>query len=359
MASFKKIGVLTSGGDAPGMNACVKAVFNRATEMGIEVVGIMGGYAGLINGDIVPMTRQMLHNAMTVGGTRLYSSRFPEFKNREVQLQAVETCKREGIDALICIGGDGTFRGATEMSKLGIPSIGIPGTIDNDITATDYTIGLDTAINTTLRMIDNLKDTCESHARLNVVEVMGRDCGQIALYAAIASAAVAVAIPEVPFDEEAAIKKIAHLRDMGKRGMIVVVSEGVMNPDGSRFAEGFAKKIEAETGVETKFARFSHVVRGGRPTMRDRATAAHIAVKAVELLAEGKGDVVMCELDGFVRPVDIQFALIADHMYKNKLKDGDLDGFTAEQLEGMKQLCQKRREEIENLYKVAGHVGFR
>lgn len=357
--AFKKIGVLTSGGDAPGMNACVKAVFNRATEMGIEVVGIMGGYAGLINGEIVPMTRQMLNNAMTVGGTRLYSSRFPEFKEHEVRLQAVETCKREGIDALICIGGDGTFRGATEMSKLGIPSIGIPGTIDNDITATDYTIGLDTSTNTTLRMIDNLKDTCESHARLNVVEVMGRDCGQIALYAAIASAAVAVAIPEVPFDEEAAIQKIAHLRDMGKRGMIVVVSEGVMNPDGTRFAEGFAKKIEEQTGVETKFARFSHVVRGGRPTMRDRATAAHMAVKAVELLAEGKGDVVMCDLDGFVRPVDIHFALIADRMYKNKLEEGDLDSFTPEQIEGMKLLCQKRREEIENLYKVAGHVGFR
>ena len=204
--AFKKIGVLTSGGDAPGMNACVKAVFNRATEMGIEVVGIIGGYAGLVNGDIVPMTREMLRGAMTVGGTRLYSSRLPEFKETEVQLRAVETCKKEGIDALICIGGDGTFRGATAMTNHGIPSIGIPGTIDNDITATDYTIGLDTSTNTTLRMIDNLKDTCESHARLNVVEVMGRDCGQIALYAAIASSAVAVAIPEVPFDEEAAIK---------------------------------------------------------------------------------------------------------------------------------------------------------
>jgi len=272
--AYKKIGVLTSGGDAPGMNACVKAVFNRATEMGIEVVGIMGGYAGLINGDIVPMTRQMLNNAMTVGGTRLYSSRCPEFKTEEGMQAAIATCKREGIEALICIGGDGTFRGATDMTKRGIPSIGIPGTIDNDITATDYTIGLDTSTNTTLRMIDNLKDTCESHARLNVVEVMGRDCGQIALYAAIASGAVAVAIPEMPFDEEGTIKKIAALRASGKRGMIVVVSEGVLNPDGTRFAETFAKKIEAETGVETKFARFSHVVRGGRPTMRDRATAA-------------------------------------------------------------------------------------
>ena len=356
--AFKKIGVLTSGGDAPGMNACVKAVVNRAAEMGIEVVGIVGGYAGLINREFIPMTREMVNGAMTVGGTRLYSSRFPEFKNLEVRLQAVETCKSEGIEALICIGGDGTFQGATEMTKLGIPSIGVPGTIDNDITATDYTIGLDTSTNTTLRMIDNLKDTCESHARLNVVEVMGRDCGQIALYAAIAGAAVAVAIPEIPFDEAAAIKKIAKLRDMGKRGMIVVVSEGVTNPDGTRYAEGFAKRIEEQTGVETKFARFSHVVRGGRPTMRDRATAASMSVKAVELLAEGKSNVVMCELNGFIRPVDIHFALIADRMYKNKLKDGDLDGFTAEQLEGMKQLCDKRREEIQDLYKVAKSVGY-
>ena len=356
--AFKKIGVLTSGGDAPGMNACVKAVVNRAAEMGIEVVGIMEGYAGLVTGEIVPMTRQMVNGAMTVGGTRLYSSRFPEFKNPEVRQQAVEMCKKEGIEALICIGGDGTFQGATEMTKLGIPSIGIPGTIDNDITATDYTIGLDTSTNTTLRMIDNLKDTCESHARLNVVEVMGRDCGQIALYAAIASAAVAVAVPEIPFDEAAAIKKIAKQREVGKRGMIVVVSEGVLNPDGTHYAETLAKKIEAETGVETKFARFSHVVRGGRPTMRDRATAANMSVRAVELLAEGKSNVVMCELNGFIRPVDIHFAHIADRMYKNKLKDGDLDGFTEEQLEGMKQLVEKRREEIENLYRVANSIGY-
>ena len=359
MAIFRKIGILSSGGDAPGMNSCIKAVVNKAYSMGIEVVGVNGGYTGLINGDIAPLTRQGVCNIVGLGGTYLYSSRCPEFKTEEGMMTAVNTCREHHIDALVCIGGDGTFRGATDMTFRGVPSVGLPGTIDNDITATDYTIGLDTSTNTTLRMIDNLKDTCESHARLNVVEVMGRDCGQIALYAAIASAAVAVAIPEVPFDEEAAIKKIAHLRDMGKRGMIVVVSEGVMNPDGTRFAEGFAKKIEAETGVETKFARFSHVVRGGRPTMRDRATAAHMAVKAVELLAEGKGDVVMCELDGFVRPVDIHFALIADRMYKNKLEEGDLDSFTPEQIEGMKLLCQKRREEIENLYKVAGHVGFR
>ena len=356
--AFKKIGVLTSGGDAPGMNACVKAVVNRAAEMGIEVVGVIGGYAGLINGDLIPMTPQIINNAMSMGGTCLYSSRCPEFKTEEGMQAAIATCKKEGIEALVCIGGDGTFRGATDMTKRGIPSIGIPGTIDNDITATDYTIGLDTSTNTVMNMIDHLRDTCESHARLNVVEVMGRDCGQIALYAAIASGAVAVVVPEVAFDEAAAIQKIANLRAAGKRGMIVVVSEGVFNPDGSHYGETLAKKIQAETGVETKFARLAHVVRGGRPTMRDRSTAAAMSVKAVELLAEGKSNVVMCELDGEIRPVDIQIALIADRMYKNKLKEGDLDGFTDEELEAMKQLAQKRRDEIESLYKVAQNVAF-
>ena len=354
--AFKKIGVLTSGGDAPGMNACVKAVFNRATEMGIEVVGIMGGYAGLVNGDIVPLTRQMMRGAMTIGGTRLYSSRLPEFKEREVQMIAVETCKREGIEALICIGGDGTFRGATDMTKLGIPSIGIPGTIDNDITATDYTIGLDTSTNTTLRMIDNLKDTCESHARLNVVEVMGRDCGQIALYAAIASSAVAVAIPELPFDDDAAIAKIKAVKDSGKRGMIVVISEGVAAARGERYGETLTARIEAETDIQTRFARFAHIVRGGSPTLRDRLTATEMGVAAVELLLKGRSNLVICEIDGKIVPVDINFALILDRMYKNKLKDGDLDAFTISEVDDMRAICKERHDEIKHLYNMAQSI---
>ncbi|MBQ9773939.1 MAG: 6-phosphofructokinase [Clostridia bacterium] len=358
MEKFRKIGVLTSGGDAPGMNACIKAVVNRALDMGIEVVGIHGGYAGLINGDLIPLTHQAVANIVGYGGTMLCSSRCPEFMTEAGMQKAVETCKKNNIDALVCIGGDGTFRGATDMTRLGFPSIGLPGTIDNDITATDYTIGLDTSINTTVQMIDCLRDTCESHARLNVVEVMGRHCGQIALYAAMASGAVALAIPEVPFDEAAAIEKIRALRDAGKRSMIVVVSEGMFNPDGTPYAETLAERIEAQTGVETKFARFAHVVRGGRPTMRDRATATEMAVRAVELLVEGKSNVVMCELDGKVAPVDINWALIADRMYKNKLKPGDLDGFTPEQIEDMKALCQKRVDEIQNLYQVATDVAF-
>ena len=358
MAVFRKIGVLTSGGDAPGMNACVKAVVNKAISMGIEVIGVKGGYAGLIKGDLVPLTHNHVNNIIKKGGTVLYSSRCPEFKTEEGIAKAVETCKKNHIDALICIGGDGTFRGATDMTMHGVPSIGLPGTIDNDITATDYTIGMDTCINTATRFIDQLCDTCESHERLNVVEVMGRDCGQVAVYAAIATGAVAVAIPEIPFDEAAAIEKIRKLRASGKRSMIVVVSEGVFNPDGSKYGETLTKKIEAETGVESKFARLAHVVRGGDPTIRDRVTATKLAVRAVELLVEGKSNLVMCEIDGEVCPVDISFALIADRMYKNKLKEGDLDKFSAEQIAEMEALRDKRIAEMESLYKVAQDVSF-
>jgi 6-phosphofructokinase 1 len=357
MAIFRKIGILSSGGDAPGMNSCIKAVVNKAYSMGIEVVGVVGGYAGLIKGEFTPLTPQIVGGIMSKGGTFLYSSRCPEFKTEEGMQAAVKTCRDNGIDALVCIGGDGTFRGATDMTFRGIPSIGLPGTIDNDITATDYTIGLDTSINTTVEIIDKLRDTCESHERLNVVEVMGRDCGQIALYAAIASGAVAVAIPEVSFDEAATLEKIRKLRAAGKRGMIVVVSEGMFNPDGTPYSETLAKKIQSETGVETKFMRLAHVVRGGNPTVRDRTTAAEMGVKAVELLVAGKSNVVMCQLDDEIVPVDIAFALIADRMYKNKLRDGDLDKFTAEQVEEMKALSKKRRNEISNLYRVASDVG--
>ena len=358
MATFRKIGVLTSGGDAPGMNACIKAVVNKAVSMGIEVVGIVGGYAGLMHGDLIPLTHQSVNNIIAQGGTMLYSSRCPEFKYEEGVQTAVKTCRENGIDALVCIGGDGTFRGATDMTNHGIPSIGLPGTIDNDITATDTTIGFYTAVDTAINMIDCLRDTCESHARLNVVEIMGRDCGQCALYAAISSGAVAVAIPEVPFDEAAALEKIRTLRDQGKRSMIVVVAEGVTNSDGTPYAETLAKHIEKETGVETKFARFAHIVRGGKPVMKDRTLATAMGVKAVELLVEGKSNLVMCEIDSNIIPMDINFALIIDRMYKNKLKDGDLDAFSPEQCGKMRTICHRRTEELKSLYKIAQDASF-
>lgn len=357
MAKFRKIGILTSGGDAPGMNAALKAVVNKANSLGIEIVGINGGFAGLIHGDFVDLTQEKVNNVVGQGGTILYSSRCPEFKTEEGIMTAVNNCKANQIDALICIGGDGTFRGATDMTFHGFPSVGIPGTIDNDITATDYTIGFDSALNTTMHLIDCLRDTCESHARVDVVEVMGRDCGQIALYAAIASGAVACAVPEVPFDEEAAIQKMIALRAAGKRSMIVVVSEGCFE-DGKSYAEALTKRIVEKTGLDTKFCRFAHIVRGGQATLRDRTTASEMGVKAVEQLVAGKSNIVMCELDGKIVPVDIAFALISDRMYKNKLKPGDLDKFSADELKAMEALAEKRRAEVANLYKIATDVAF-
>ena len=208
MAEFKKIGILTSGGDAPGMNAVIRAVTRKALKQGVEAVGIIGGYSGLINDKIIPLTTTTVSNIITNGGTMLYSDRCDEFKTEEGMKKAIDTCKKHGIEAIIAIGGDGTFRGATDLALHGIPTIGVTGTIDNDITATDYTVGFDTAMNTVLNVLDKLRDTCESHARCNVVEVMGRYCGQIALRAGIAAGAMAVAVPEMPFNEAAVIEKI-------------------------------------------------------------------------------------------------------------------------------------------------------
>ncbi len=358
MQKFRKIGVLTSGGDAPGMNACIKAVTNKALSMGIEVIGIIGGYAGLINEELMPLTYNSVTNIVAQGGTMLYSSRCPEFKEEAGMQKALATCQKYEIDAMVCIGGDGTFRGATDLANHGIPSIGIPATIDNDIAATDYTLGFNTAVHTAISLIDSLRDTCESHARLNVIEVMGRECGQCALYAAIASGAVAFAIPEIDFDEAKALEKIRQLRARGKRNMIVVVAEGVRNPDGSSYAESLTKKIQNETGVEAKFCRPSHILRGGTPGVRDRTLATRMGVRAVELLMEGKSDLVMSLIDGSIEPMDINFALVTDRMYKNKLKDGDLDRFTAADLSEMRVLCKRRNIELASLYKAATDASF-
>ena len=355
MATFRKIGVLTSGGDAPGMNACVKAVVHRAEELGIEVIGINGGYAGLIHGDLVELTRKKVANIVGEGGTVLYSSRCPEFKTEDGIQTAIQTCRANNIDALICIGGDGTFRGATDMTFHGIPSVGIPGTIDNDITATDYTIGLDTAINTATELIDHLRDTSESHARCSVVELMGNECGQIAVYAAIASGAVACAIPEVAFDEDAAVRRILAHRAAGKRSMVVTVAEGLKTAEGKPYSEALCARIK-EAGIDAKFFRAAHVVRGGRPTVRDRVAAVRMANCAVECLVAGQSNLVVCENDGKIETLDIAFALIADRMYKNKLKDGDLDRFSAEQIAQTKAICAKRRSEITDLYTTAEHL---
>ena len=357
MAKFRKIGILTSGGDAPGMNAAVRAVARKALAEGIEVVGIFEGYSGLINGNLRPLDSRAVSNIITTGGTILYSSRCPEFKTEEGMAKAIQTCKDNEIDAIVALGGDGTFRGATDLTNHGIPSVGIPCTIDNDITATEYTIGFDTAMNTVVDMIGALRETCESHARCNIIEVMGRHCGMIALYAGIASGAVVIAIPEVPFDEERAIERFRHAREIGKRGMIGVFAEGMSLNNDHAYSEAFVKKLEEETGIETKFARCGHIVRGGSPTLRDRLTASQMGAYAVSCLLEGKSNVVVCVQNGRLTSADINYALTLDRMYKGTLKDGDLEKFSADQIDQMKAICADRHANMERLYQLSFDLG--
>lgn len=348
---FRKIAVLTSGGDAPGMNAAVRAVVNSAIRRGVEVVGSMRGYSGLLENDLKPLTGKDVANIAGLGGTVLYSDRCVEFATPEGMEKALECCRKNGIDGVVAIGGDGTFRGATDLSNHGIPTIGIPGTIDNDITSTDNSIGFDTAMNTVIAMADRLRDTCESHARCNVIEVMGRWAGDIAINTGIACGAVATVILEQPFDEPAMMEKIKRMKANGQRSFLVIVAEGVEN-----FAEGLAKRIQSETGVETKFARLAHVVRGGTPTLRDRVLAAKMGDAAVEELFAGKSDLVICERQDRIISMNIQFALIMDRMYKGKLKDGDLDKYSAEEIAVMEARCEERRASFAKLYDLVDEI---
>lgn len=354
MKQFKKIGVLTSGGDAPGMNAAVRAVVRTALARGVEVYGIYRGYSGLIDKDVRPLGLRDVSNIVNKGGTFLYSDRCLEFKTEEGMAKAVATCKELGIDGIVAIGGDGTFRGATDLTVHGIPCIGIPATIDNDITSTDTTIGFDTAMNTVIELVDKLRDTCESHARCNVVEVMGRGAGDIALHTAIASGASAVVVPEFPHDDDSICKRIKKAREIGKRNFIVIVSEGV----GSDYGPALAKKIEAESGVETKFARLAHIVRGGNPTLADRVVASKMGVFAVEALLRGESNLVICEKRGEIGTVDINYALKLDRMYKGTLKDGDLDPFTEEQIQSMKNEIEERKRGLLALYTVENKINL-
>ncbi len=350
---FKKIGVLTSGGDAPGMNAVIKAVTCSAIDHGVEVVGIIGGYSGLINDRVRPLTENDVADIVSKGGTVLCSDRCDEFKTEEGMQKAIATCKKHNIDGIVAIGGDGTFRGATDLSIRGIPCIGVSGTIDNDITATDITVGYDTAMNTVLALGDRLRDTCESHARCNVIEVMGRHAGYIAIETGLALNAIGVAINEKPFDKEALFKRMIERRSQGQRSFIVVVSEGL----GAEFSEGLTKEIEARTGIEARFVRPAHIVRGGIPTLADRNFASKSGYKAVELLLQGVSDVVVCSRNGEIVPMEIKFALILDRMYKGKLKDGDLDKFSKEQVAEMEAICAERRKYFDDMYKIVNAIG--
>ncbi|MDZ7835339.1 MAG: 6-phosphofructokinase [Alkalibacterium sp.] len=282
---MKRIGVLTSGGDAPGMNAAIRAVVRKALHEGMEVYGVNYGFAGLVAGDIRKLTQRDVGDMIQRGGTFLYSARYPQFATEEGQLKGIEQLKRFGIEGLVVIGGDGSYRGAYALTKHGYPCVGVPGTIDNDIPGTDYTIGFDTAINTVLDALDRIRDTATSHVRTFVIEVMGRDAGDIALWTGIASGAEQIIIPEKDFDITDVAENIREGREKGKKHSIIILAEGVM--DGQEFAE----KLDAIDNFHVRVTVLGHVQRGGSPTARDRVLASQLGAKAVDALKEGHGGV--------------------------------------------------------------------
>lgn len=313
---MKRIGVLTSGGDSPGMNTAIRAVVRAALDNDIEVVGIRRGYSGLIEGETVELTAKSVSEVIARGGTFLCTARSTKFKTQEGVLEAVESCKKLGLDGLVVIGGDGSFRGASDLSKQGVPCVGIPGTIDNDISCTEYTIGFDTAVNTCVDCIDKIRDTMQSHNRCSIVEVMGRHAGYIALNAGIATGAMAILIPEVPVDiEKDVVVRMRAAMESGRHHFIIVVAEGVGNID------ALAEKIKNEVGIETKTTVLGHIQRGGSPTATDRVWASRLGYEAVKLLLQGIGDRVVGVKNGDVVNYDIQEALkmtksIDKEMYK-------------------------------------------
>lgn len=301
---MKTIGVLTSGGDAPGMNAAIRAVVRAGCENGMRVMGIRRGYNGLMQGDMYEMNLRSVSNIINRGGTVLYSARSPEFKTEEGLQKALNVAKEVGMEGVVVIGGDGSFRGARDLSLRGLPCVGVPGTIDNDIACCDYTIGYDTAMNTVLAMVDRLRDTTESHDRCSVVEVMGRRAGYIALNAGIACGATTILIPEVEYDfQRDVIDRMIRTQKTGKKHFIIIVAEGIGG------VEEMAKRIQAETGVESRATILGHVQRGGVPTVRDRVTASLMGYKAVELLKEGIGNRVVAMQKDEIVDFDIFEAL--------------------------------------------------
>ena len=307
------IGVLTSGGDAPGMNAAVRAVVRTAIALGMNVKGIRRGYNGLIEGDIIDLDVRSVSDIIHRGGTVLYTARSPRFKTEEGMKEAIDNCKKHGIEGIVVIGGDGSYRGARDLSLRGIPCVGVPGTIDNDISSTEYTIGFDTAMNTAMEMVDKIRDTAQSHDRCSVVEVMGRRAGYLALQAGIAVGATAVLVPEVEFKIEDVIDKILLTKKTGKKHFIVVVAEGVGG------VEEIAKKIEAETGVEARATILGHVQRGGNPTVRDRVMATEMGYAAVKLLKDGIGNRVIGWKKGEIVNYDIYEALNMKKPFDNEM----------------------------------------
>ena len=300
----KTIGVLTSGGDAPGMNACIRAVVRTAINKGLKVKGIMRGYAGLLQEEIVDMDGFSVADIIGRGGTILYTARCPEFTTVEGQKRGAEICRKHGIDGLVVIGGDGSYRGAGKLSALGVNTVGLPGTIDLDIACTDYTIGFDTAINTAMEAIDKVRDTSTSHERCSIIEVMGRHAGYIALWCGIANGAEDILLPErYDGNEQMLINRIIENRKRGKKHHIIINAEGIGH------SASMARRIEAATGIETRATILGYMQRGGAPTCKDRVYASIMGAKAVELLHEGKTNRVVAYKHGEFLDFDIQEAL--------------------------------------------------
>ncbi|MGX7013660.1 6-phosphofructokinase [Vagococcus silagei] len=296
---MKRIAILTSGGDAPGMNAAIRAVARKAIFEGMEVYGINYGYAGLVAGDIRRIDTPDVGDIIQRGGTVLYSARYPEFSTEEGQLKGIEQLNKFGIEGLVVIGGDGSYHGALALTKRGFPAIGIPGTIDNDIPGTDFTIGFDTAINTVLESIDRIRDTATSHVRTFIIEVMGRNAGDIALWAGVAGGADDIVIPEHNFDMAQVAKRVRDGRDRGKKHCLIILAEGVMN------GHEFAEQLKEHGDFHARVSVLGHVVRGGSPTARDRVLASKFGSYAVDLLKEGRGGLCIGILNNQVVASDI------------------------------------------------------
>lgn len=314
--NINTIGVLTSGGDAPGMNAAIRAVVRQALYKGKKVKGIKRGYAGLLDEEIIDMDAKSVSDTISRGGTILQTARCLEFVTPEGQQRGAEICKKHGIDAIVVIGGDGSFKGAQKLAALGINTIGLPGTIDLDIACTEYTIGFDTACNTAMEAIDKVRDTSTSHERCSIVEVMGRGAGYIALWCGLANGAEEVLLPEkYDYDEQRLIEQITDARARGKQHYIIINAEGVGH------SQSMAKRIEEATGIETRATILGHMQRGGSPTCKDRVYATTMGAMAVDLLCEGKSNRLVAYKDGKFVDYDIDEALamtksIPEYMYE-------------------------------------------
>ncbi len=308
MKDIKRIGVLTSGGDAPGMNAAVRAIVRSGLYHGFEMYGVYNGYNGLLNEEIMKLEARDVGNILQRGGTFLATARAPEFAKPEGVKKAIENAKKYGIGAMVVVGGDGSFRGARDLTNNGLPTIGVPGTIDNDIACSEYTIGFDTALNTAMEAIDKIKDTCTSHQRCSIVEVMGRHAGYLAVQVAIATGAENVLIPEIEFNLDEVVANVKKTMEAGKKNHIIVVAEGIPL-DGKITSTKMAKIIEEETGMETRPAILGHMQRGGSPTLKDRVIATKMGEEAISLLKDGKSNRVVVIRKGDITDVDINEGL--------------------------------------------------